>query len=313
MKINFHKLLNILTVFFLIHSGTAISQQSIQYSQWSTHQFAFNPAHAGIKECVDIQTLARYQWVGVPGAPKSGFFTLSCPLQAKRTDYLFGRHGIGVKVEYDKIGQFTMNKFNLAYAGHFNFSRDTRLSLGLSLGMMHFGYDPFSVKTIDLDPSVYSEASLVKPDATFGAWWNGANYYFGFALQNLFRPKWDGIGLESRFRLEPMINAGYRLKLDNDYNVNSGILFKIPKSGQPSVDVNAILDYKNICGIGIGYRFTEAVLGFAYIKFNQQLSIQYSMDYVVSPLGRTMSHEVSINFATCKPVITSSIKTALFD
>lgn len=310
MKYKFQILILLL---ILVISNNSFSQQSIQYTQWATHQLAFNPAHAGIKPCVDIQTLARYQWVGVAGAPKSGFFTLSVPLQANRSDYLYARHGVGVKVEYDKIGQFTMNKFNIDYAGHFNFSRDTRLSLGIAMGMMHFGYDPFAVKTIDVDPSVFSEASLVLPDASFGAWWNGSDYYFGFALQNLLRSKWKGVGLESRFRLEPMINAGYRLKLDNNFCVNSGLLFKIPTTGQPSVDVNGVIDYKNICGIGIGYRFTEAVLGYAYIKFNQQLSIQYSMDYVVSPIGRTMSHEVSINFATCKPVITGSIKTALFD
>lgn len=289
------------------------SQQLPQYTQWATHQFSINPAHAGIKACVDIQTLYRTQWVGIEGAPKSGFFTLSVPLQINRTNYLSARHGIGVKVETDKIGQFTTNRFNLAYAGHVNFSRDTRLSVGISLGMMHFGYDQSNSKTIDPDPAIFSEASLVMPDASVGAWWNGANYYFGASLQNLMRSKWKGVGLDSRYRIQTSINAGNKLKISDDVNLLSGVLFKIPTTGPLGVDANAIFDFKNIFGIGGGYRFTEAILGFMYFKISQQFLIQYSVDYVVSPLGRSFSHEISFNFATCKSVSTGAIKTALFE
>jgi hypothetical protein len=79
------------------------------------------------------------------------------------------------------------------------------------------------------------------------------------------------------------------------------------------VDANAVFDFKNAFGIGGGYRFTEAILGFMYFKINQQYLIQYSVDYVVSPLGRSFSHEISFNFATCKSVTTGAIKTALFE
>ena len=310
--INSIKIFSVLVLILLINVIT-FGQQLPQYTQWATHQSSINPAHAGIKACVDIQTLYRTQWVGLNGAPKSGFFTLSVPLQANRTAYLSARHGIGVKVETDKIGQFTTNRFNLAYAGHVNFSRDTRLSVGISLGMMHFGYDQSNSITIDPDPAVLSEASLVMPDASIGAWWNGANYYFGASIQNLTRSKWKEVGLDSRYRLHTYINAGNKLKINNDINLLSGILFKIPKTGPLGVDANAVFDFKNIFGIGGGYRFTEAILGFMYFRINQQYLIQYSVDYVVSPLGRSFSHEISFNFATCKSATTGAIKTALFE
>lgn len=288
-------------------------QQLPQYTQWATHQFSFNPAHAGIKPCVDIQTLARYQWTTVSGAPRSGFATLSVPLHAGRSDYLSARHGIGAKVEYDHIGQFITNKVNLAYAGHFNFSRDTRLSLGMYAGFLHFGYNPKNSITIDPDPIVLSEVSRIIPDATFGSWWNGRNYYFGLSIQNLLRGKWKGIGMDSRYRWQTYIDAGYRQKISSEVTLLPSILFKIPTRGPVSFDFNLMYDYNNVVGFGVGYRYIDALLGFFYIKLNQQLHIQYSVDYVISPLAKGMSHEVSINFATCKPRITGTTKTALFE
>ncbi|MFO0495893.1 MAG: type IX secretion system membrane protein PorP/SprF, partial [Flavobacteriia bacterium] len=42
-------------------TGKVWSQQLPQYSQWAFHQFSMNPAHAGIKSCIDIHTLFRSQ------------------------------------------------------------------------------------------------------------------------------------------------------------------------------------------------------------------------------------------------------------
>ena len=63
---------------------------------------ALNPAHAGIKTCIDIHSLYRIQWVGFQGAPKSGFLTLSAPIKTKRKNYLSARQGLGLKFETDQ-------------------------------------------------------------------------------------------------------------------------------------------------------------------------------------------------------------------
>jgi len=122
-------------------SSIAYGQQIAQFSQWSFHQFALNPAHAGIKSCIDLHTLYRAQWLGFSGAPRSGMLTLCAPLKSKRNEFLSARHGIGLRFENDRIGQLSTNRLNVAYAGHFNFSRDNRLSLGIYGGVIQMGYD----------------------------------------------------------------------------------------------------------------------------------------------------------------------------
>jgi type IX secretion system PorP/SprF family membrane protein len=93
-------------VLSILGSKFSFAQQTPQYTQWSMHQFALNPAHAGIKSCIDIHTLYRAQWLGFDGAPRSGFLTLSTPLKSKRNKYLSARQGLGLRFETDQIGQY---------------------------------------------------------------------------------------------------------------------------------------------------------------------------------------------------------------
>lgn len=308
MKIQF------LFLFFLT-SYCTFGQQLPQYTQWSSHQFALNPAHAGIKSCIDIHTLYRTQWVGFEGAPQSGFLTLSAPIKTKRKQYLSARQGIGMRFETDRIGQFNTNRLNVAYAGHFNFSRDTRLSLGLYGGIIQMGYDPSNSVTIHPDPSVMQEASFIAPDASFGAWWNGENYYFGAIVQNLIPWKWVDLGTNSKYRFHMSFNAGYRLKINESISVLPAILVKIPPRGPIAMDIQAIADFGNKLNVGLGYRNTDAVLFFAGFKLNQRFSMQYSFDLTLSALrnGSSNTHEISLSFSACRPEKTSTSSCPLFE
>ena len=298
----------------LFGSTFSFGQQTPQYTQWSMHQFALNPAHAGIKSCIDIHTLYRAQWLGFDGAPKSGFLTLSTPLKSKRSKYLSARQGLGLRFETDKIGQFNTNRMNIAYAAHFNFTRDSRLSLGIYGGVIQMGYNPANSVTIDPDPAIYQEASFVSPDASFGAWWNGKNYYFGLVMQNLFRPKWD-LGTDSRYRFHTLLNGGYRLGLNEKVSLTPAFLLKIPPRAPMALDLQLMTDFSNKVNIGIGYRNTDAMLFFAGMKFNQRLSIQYSFDLTLSALRNASSntHELSISFSACKPENTNQSRCPLFE
>lgn len=291
------------------------SQQIPQYSQWMLHQFAGNPAHAGIKPCIDIHALYRLQWVGFEGAPKSGFLTVAIPLAAKRRKYLSARHGTGFKFETDQIGQFNVNRFNVAYAAHFNFTTDNRLSLGLYGGFMQMGYKSSTVHTGVPDPSISSEASFVVPDASFGAWYNSEFYYVGFSLQNLIPSKWQNIGNTSRNRFHAAINAGYQFRLSEKLSLLPSANLRIPPKGPISLDLNLMFDINNAIGLGVGYRNTDAVIALVNIKIKEQFSIAYSFDYTLShiQIGAQNTHELSLRYTTCRPPKRATASCPLFE
>lgn len=299
----------------MVISLTSFGQQLPQYTQWSLHQFAENPAHAGIKKCVDIHTLYRLQWVGFEGAPRSGFLSVSIPLASKRRQYLSARHGTGFKFETDQIGQFNVNRLNMAYAAHFNFDKYKRLSLGLYGGVMQFGYDPTGLQGNEPDPAAMQEGSQVSPDASFGAWFNDEKYYFGLALKNLIPSKWNNVGVNSRNRFHASLNAGYQLSINDNVSLTPAGIIRIPPRGPLSVDLNLMLDIQNTLSFGLGYRNTDALIAIVNLKIQEQFSIAYSFDYNLSQiqLGAKNSHEVSLRFTTCKPRKTSSSSCPLFE
>ncbi len=291
-----------------------MAQQMAQYTQWASHQFALNPAHAGIKKCLDLQLLFRTQWIGIDGAPQSGFATASIPLRSKRKKFLSGRHGMGVKFENDRLGQISMNRFNLAYAGHFNFTRETRLSLGVYAGFLQFGFDPSKATTISPDLTVLKDASNVTPDAHFGAWYNGLNYYFGLTLNQLIPSRWP-MGNTARQKFHMMLHAGYRWPINENLTFLPGALIKFPFAGPMVFDVNLNFDVQNMYSLGIGFRRQDALLFNAGLKIKEQFSIQYSFDYTISSLQRVSNntHELSIGYITCKPENKGTSKCALFE
>ena len=315
MKINKSILALLLLNSFIFCKFDLISQQLPQYTQWASHQFLMNPAHAGIKNCMDIHSLYRMQWLGFEGAPKSGFLTLSTPLGLKRKTILSARQGIGARIETDNIGQFSSTRVNVAFSNHYNFTPDTRLSLGISAGFVQFGYNTQNSITINPDPTVTKTTNFTKFDATFGAWWNGKNYYFGLILPNLIHAKWENIGSNSKFRSHIYMNSGYRYNINKKYTFLPSVLLKIPPAGPLVADFNLLFDYQNQFGIGVGYRNTDALLFLANFKIKQQFSVHYSFDFVLSPLrkGTVNTHEISITYTTCKAKNTKTTACSLFE
>ena len=305
-------------VFFIaviLLSLPSVGQQIPQYSQWYLHQFSRNPAHAGIKECVDIHSLYRLQWVGFKGAPKSGFLTVSVPIHTRRKKYLGARHGTGFKFETDQIGEFTINRINAAYAAHFNFDKHRRISFGVFAGIMQMGYDPASIQTIEPDPEVMREGSFVAPDASFGAWYNDENYYFGLSLHNLIPSPWQNIGTSSRNRFHSSLNGGYRLGIGDNVSLIGAFNLRVPPAGPVSLDLNLHMDYRNLLGFGVGYRNTDAIIAFFSLKIKEQFSIGYSFDYNLSKIQLVAknTHEISLSFSTCKRRKTGTASCPLFE
>jgi type IX secretion system PorP/SprF family membrane protein len=300
--------------FFLIVNSIVFGQQLPQYTQWSFHQMVMNPAHAGIKNCVEIHSIFRTQWVGFEGAPKSGVLTFSSPIKTKRKQYLSARHGMGFRFETDRIGQFTTNRVNLAYAGHFNFDKTNRLSLGLYGGIIQMGYNPNGSVTTVPDPVVSQEGSFLAPDASFGAWWNGENYYFGLMFQQLITSEWPTIGSSSKFRLHPTVNMGYRMKVSEKITFLPSFMLKVPPRGPLAMDLNLMLDFSNRFVTGLGYRNTDALMVFAGFKLSPRFTIHYSFDFTLSDIQQVSSntHEFSLIFNTCKKENTSTSSCPLF-
>ena len=293
----------LLVISILLISFCGMSQQFPQYTQIPYHQFSLNPALAGIEKCVDFRLLYRMQWVNFPGAPSGGFLTGSGQIKPKRTKYKAPTHGVGGRLMYDQIGPFTQTKIEGAYAIHLRLTRDLRLSFGTYLGMFLFSYDASSVVVQQNDPTIMSSVpNKIYPDGSVGMWLDGKKFYTGFTVQQMFSSVWKDIGTQSRYRVHFTLNGGYKWKIRENFTLIPSMLLKIPTTGPWAMDINLMMDYKNVFSFGLGYRNIDAVTAMFRVKFLKYLSIAYSFDFVTSNIrnGIAHTHEFSLGISTCR-------------
>lgn len=293
----------IVSIIFLVWLSLSVSGQQLpQYSQWFWNQMILNPAHSGIKPCVEAKTQIRTQYLGVEGAPNSGNFTLSIPIPTLRKRFLGTRHGVGMNFERDQIGPFSGNRFNLSYAVHMNFTQKNRLSVGIGAGLKQWSFNKDKSTTLVADPLLAQSASFLSPDANIGFWWNGDNYYLGLAFNELTRNRWDNISNESRFKIHYSLSGGYRWILKKGITLMPSMMLRFPPKSKISADITLMADFKNQFGIGFGFRNSDAFITYLNIKIKEQFQLGYSFDYVISPIGgnQFFSHEISLTFNGCK-------------
>lgn len=300
---------------FMFFSSIGFAQQLPQYTQWMHHQFLRNPAHAGLKKCVDVHTGYRIQWVGFDGAPHGGFVTASFGLNTKRKKFYSARHGLGVRLERDVIGPFATNKVNLAYAAHINFSEDNRLSVGIAAGFIQGSYNPALVTTGTPDAVLSRAAGFILPDANLGAWFNSTDFFVGLSLNNLVSIRWNPVGTNSRYSFYEMLTGGYRWSPNKQFALLPTLNLRTTFRGPLSADLNLNFDFQNKFRIGAGFRFGDAILLMAQYTFKEQFSIGYSYDVSVSKLRNVSSntHEITLRFTTCKPNKSADVSCPLFE
>ncbi len=295
-------------------SFSVFGQQLPQYSQWFWNQMLLNPAHSGIKQCVEAKTQIRAQYLGVDGAPNTGNFTLSIPIPTLRKRFLGMRHGVGIIYERDQIGPFTGNRINLSYAAHLNFTQNNRLSVGIGAGIKQWGFLKEKSTLLTYDPVVSGSAIFLAPDANIGFWWNGENYYLGLAFNELTRNRWDNISSESRFKIHYSLSGGYRMVLKKGITLMPSLMLRFPPKSKISADITLMADFNNQFGIGVGFRNMDAFIMYMNLKIKEQFQLGYSFDYVISPIGgnQFFSHEISLTFNGCKVYTKTATGCPLF-
>jgi type IX secretion system PorP/SprF family membrane protein len=297
----------------------AIAQQQEHLTQYQFNQFAFNPALAGSKSCIDIRGGYRLQWVGIDGAPETAFLNVHAPLKfGKKKKSAFGpSHGIGANLRRDAIGPFSNIEGQVAYAFHIPIKRSIKLSFGTSFGFKQSAFDDNKFVTIYPDNAIPSAQNfIIFPDAKFGAWLTTKDEYFGFAINNLFGNKLEQLGQNSKLERHFYITAGKKLKLEKGWTLIPSILMLKTKNTPLDFHLSALFDLDNTISFGIGLRRTDAITGQIRVKFMDFISIGYSFDFIISKLQKNMyqSHEVSFALNGCSNYgSTSTIRCATFE
>ena len=304
-------------------SLVAAAQQDIQFSQYIFNGLSVNPAYAGYKEDVFLNTTYRKQWADFPGAPETGTASVDgvANLSGSKTV------GLGAQVLWDKLGPQQSLSFygSYAYRIRLNSADDSRLSLGLGLGINQYAIDGNKFTPIDKnDPNIPTgKVSTLKPNANFGVYYYNPIFYAGISVLDLFPNNiYDNIFIGSnnygnivtKKTRHYYFTSGMVFNLTDGIKMKPSIMIKDDFKGPTNFDFNAFFLFGERFWVGGSYRSSihlwsksslqsdlenkNAASLLFEIMATERLRLGYAYDFTTSKLSSYQSgtHEISVGF-----------------
>ena len=288
-----------LVLLVLLWTGKAFGQQDPMYTNYVFNGLIINPAYAGTHDVLTSTLLYRNQWVNIPGAPKTGIFSLDAPWTNERV-------GLGLTVLYDKIGVSNRTKVCGAYSYKIELGPG-RLSFGLQVGV---GFNTAKLTTVKYTEGTSTDASFsenfneVYPDFGLGLYYYTDRFYAGASIPeisgkafvNSFSKKQDATSFNQINHY--FLTAGYLFDITPDLKFKPSTLLKIVKGAPLELDINATTWFYDMFALGVSYRSLSSLNFFGQLKLTNQLSFGYAYEYAVTSMGdySSGSHEVMLQY-----------------
>lgn len=282
------------TSIFLLITLSSIAQQEEQLSQYMINPLFFNPGYAGSRNTVSIIANARFQWIGMKGAPRTQWLSCHSPIAR-------GRIGIGGHLSNDQIGNRRRTSCFADISSGITINRkDDRLALGLSVGFDNNYFDFSDVAVNDVnDPFAGNRFESFQANVGTGMYFSGRKHYVGLSIPRLFpsRVKLSNQKLYTTAQ-HLYVTAGYAFELRSTFILKPSFLVKYTPHCPITIDLNmnALINQK--IGTGIMYRHNESVGINFVVTLIRSFQVGYFFDMPINSL-RTIqhgSHEILLQY-----------------
>ncbi|MBN8694811.1 MAG: type IX secretion system membrane protein PorP/SprF [Bacteroidetes bacterium] len=281
-------------LFGILLLASANAQQLPQYTQYMLNEFAINPAVAGKEEFADVRSNNRYQWVGITDAPRTYMLTVHGPMKLKNM-------GLGMNLFTDIVGPTRRVGLNFSYAYHIKLNEETKVSLGLSAGVLQWGIDGHKLQLHDAgDENLLTQyQTTYVPDFGAGVLVYSKKYYIGIAVPQMYQSKinlYPGVESKSKLVTHFNVNGAYKFNLDDDFIIEPSFILKYATPAPMKLDVGVRGIYREQVWLGAAYRHNDAVTALVGYLYKNYLMIGYSYDFSTTNIRRYSSgtHEVML-------------------
>ncbi len=299
------KIVSIVLLIVLCNASVS-AQFEAQLSQYMFHINTFNPSAIAENGLMNLAGQHRIQWVGMPGAPQTTYFTANAPLFNKKKSV----SGVGVKFLNDKIGAFSNQAAHLQYAYKRKFGKH-KLSIGADLGFVSVSFIADSIKNASVNSEFHdfmgdeaipqSNETGMNLDLSLGLFYSHPKYYFGLSFVHLNNPIIKMNDEKTKFKVRGIgyATGGYNFKLPFDKMIlKSSALFKTDYVTWQA-EVSSIVEYDEKYWGGLSYRYQDAVVIFTGLNIMNGLTIGYAYDI---PAGKMItassgSHELILKYS----------------
>ena len=303
----------ILSIFFVLISVMAFSQDRLLTSQYYQNLPAHSPAFTGANDFLDIRLGYRSQWSGFEGSPTLAYLSGYTPINTIDRSNKGVRSGKFFPGESTKLaaGGYVLTDQQAAisqieamgnFAVHLRFSGNRFLSLGTSMGIYATSIDVEQLTARDAanDPTYQAyingdgSSSFFNLNASLGYY--SDNLYFSYGMEQLTQQMISGNALlENEGNIKHQVLAGLKSKIGRRLELVSSVYYRNEKDLPAVVDLGVRARYKKIISAGLSYRNDNSVISMFGVTFGS-LSFNYSYDYKPNNFNRfnQFSHEIVI-------------------
>lgn len=295
----------LLVVVFLVVSHVQVfSQIEAQITQYMFHQAVYNPATVAENGMINVTGQHRIQWMGIPGAPQTTFFSANMPFKLGKS-----MNGVGVVFLRDQAGAFLNQSANVQYAYKKKMGGGV-LSAGASVGFISIGFIADSIKNAkDIKSQYHEQVDNKVPtnneygmglDIALGLFYSAPKYYAGVSYAHVNNPSFQ-LGDKTTFHTRGIayFTGGYDIGFDESkFLVRSSTLLKTDFTTF-QVDLSSRLEYDKRFWGGLSYRFQESVAVFGGVHLFSGMMVGYSYDIPTMKLFslKNGSHELFISYS----------------
>ena len=287
---------NFIRVLFLLASGLMVApslqaQQDPMYNQYIFNAYTVNAAEAGARSFGVVSMLYRWQWVGLEGAPN----TTSVGFES----HVGNGWGVSLNAVDDRIGPSVNQTINAATAYHILLDDKFHLSLGLNLvgNSQRISLDRFKYLTDTNDPLLTTNINNFNPNVGGGLLLYSNHLFFGASMPRFIEYRLTNSSTLALDQLRHLFVYGGRIfNIGNRVSFKPSVMAKLVNGAPAEFDLNAVMSFYDIIGLGVNYRTGDGVGVLAGITILEKLQLNYAYEIPLTELkyATVQTHEVGV-------------------
>jgi type IX secretion system PorP/SprF family membrane protein len=259
---------------------------------------AINPAYAGSHDALSATALARFQNVGLDGAPNTQTFSAHAPLVNKRV-------GLGLLVIHDQLSVINQTGVHFSYSYKIPVNNNPRNPATLAFGLQG-GVSMYNAKYTQLekfdpnDPAFSTDIRDTRPNIGAGIYYSSRYAYFGVSIPSMVNNVFErGSDYETVYQNTPLIiTGGYVFMINRMLKLKPNFLFKAVDNRPVEFDINANLLFDEVLWVGLSYKSSRQIGLLTQFQITDQIQFGYSYTISAGHI-RTVelgSHEIMLNY-----------------
>jgi type IX secretion system PorP/SprF family membrane protein len=277
-------------IFFLTFVGLQ-AQNRKHISNFSAYQHFYNPSLTGNEGSL-FQTYYRNQWTGFEDAPKTLFFSGELDLadlnkasdrtrhyqyRDSRSSYMGAKHAFGLVALQERFGPTRETQLGLNYGTGVRLTESLSLRFGTALTFNNFRLDGNSLVVDNNGDPRYQHVlgdqnSMSKFDLNLGFALVSANYYLGYAMQDITKGHFMRSGdnfMKDVYTRKHIAQAGIRAAVADRFGLILNGLYQYDEQLKGTVEGQVKLVYDELLWAGGGYRNDQAFHVAAGLHYRQ--------------------------------------------